>query len=86
MRFFVYGPTQGPQNLNKLFNCINSLHPTIKFAMDYSTIEINFLGITVTKVCNKLETDLYCTIRTTTFMHNHATVMCIKYLLHEDRL
>ena len=60
MRSFVYGPTQGPQNLNELFNCINSLHPTIKFAMDYSTIEINFLGITVTKVCNKLETYLYC--------------------------
>ena len=28
--------------------------------MDYSTTEINFLGVTVTKVGNKLETDLYC--------------------------
>ena len=27
--------------------------------MDYFTTEINFLGITITKVGNKLETDLY---------------------------
>ena len=52
--------TQGSQNLNELFNCINSLHPTIKFTMDYSTTEINFLGVTVTKVGNKLERDLFC--------------------------
>ena len=52
--------TQGYENLNKLFNCINSLHRTIKFTMGYSTTETNFLGVTVTKVCNKLETDLYC--------------------------
>ena len=80
--------TQSSQNLNELFNCINSLHPTIKFAMDYSTTEINFLGATVTKVCNKLETDFYygLQIRTSTFTHKHATVMCIRYLLHGDRL
>ena len=54
--------TQGSKNLNKLFNCINSLYLTIKFIMDYSTTdtEINFLGVTVTKVCNKLKKDLYC--------------------------
>ena len=28
--------------------------------MDYSATEINFLDVTVTKVSNKLETDLYC--------------------------
>ena len=28
--------------------------------MGYSTTEINFLGVTVRKVCNKLEADLYC--------------------------
>ena len=28
--------------------------------MDYSTTKINFLGVTVKKMCNKLETDLYC--------------------------
>ena len=28
--------------------------------MDYSAIEINFLDVTVTKLGNKLETDLYC--------------------------
>ena len=46
--------------LNELFNFINSLHPTINFTMDYSKTEIKFLGVTVTKVGNKLETDLYC--------------------------
>ena len=52
--------THGSQRLNELFNCINSLHPTVKFTMDYSATEINFLGVTVTKTGNKLETDLYC--------------------------
>ena len=28
--------------------------------MDYSTTEINFLGVVVTKVGSKLETDLFC--------------------------
>ena len=28
--------------------------------MDYSTTEINFLGVAVTKVGSKLETDLFC--------------------------
>ena len=28
--------------------------------MDYSTTEINFLGVTVTKVGKKLDTNLYC--------------------------
>ena len=28
--------------------------------MDCSTTEIDFLGVAVTKVGNKLETDLYC--------------------------
>ena len=52
--FFVYGF----QILNEFFNCINSLHPTIKFTMDYSTAEINFLNVTITKTGNKLITDL----------------------------
>ena len=59
MRFFVYGP-KIPQKLNELFNCINSLHPTIKFTMDYYTTEINFLGVAVTKVGSKLRTNLFC--------------------------
>ena len=52
--------TQDPQKVNELVNCINSLHPTIKFTMDYSTTEINFLGVALTKVGNKLERDLFC--------------------------
>ena len=78
---------QGSQNLNKLFNCINSLHRTIKFTMGYSTTETNFLGVTVTKVCNKLETDLYCKPNDT-HQHLHAQSChrnVYKYLLHGDR-
>ena len=52
--------TQGSQKLNELFNRINSLYPTIKFTLDYSITEINVLGVTVVKVGNKLETDVYC--------------------------
>ena len=48
------------QNLNELFNCINSLHPPTKFTIDYSTTEITTLDVTVTNFCNKLETHLYC--------------------------
>ena len=50
--FYIW--TQGFQKLNKLFNCVNSLNPTVKFTMNYSTTEINFLGVTVTKIGNKL--------------------------------
>ena len=80
--------TQGSQNLNELFNCINSLHPTIKFTMDYSTTEINFLGVTVTKVGNKLETDLYRKPSDThQYLYNQSChVMCKNDLLHTDRL
>ena len=70
--------TQGPQKLKEPFNCINSLHPTKKFIMDYSTTEIKFLGvnitpsniIAVTKAGNKLKTDLYC-ISTDTHQYLH---------------
>ena len=48
------------QKLKELFHCVNSLHPTIKFTMDYTAAEINFLGVTVTKVGNNLETNFYC--------------------------
>ena len=65
---------QGSQKLKELFNCTNSLHPTIKFTMDYSTTGINFLGVTVSKVGNKLERDLYSkpTDAHQYLMHNHA--------------
>ena len=56
--------------------------------MDYSTTEINFLSVTITKVCNKLETDLYCKPDD---MHHHLQAQSCqrnvyKYLLHGDRL
>ena len=52
--------SQCSQKLKELFDCINSLHLTIKFTMDYSATKINFLGVTVTQVGNKLEADLCC--------------------------
>ena len=39
--------------------------------MDYSTTKINFLDVTVAKVGNKLETDLYCK-PTDTHQYLHA--------------
>ena len=51
---------EGSQKLKELFNCINSLHPPIKFTMHYSATRIKSLRAPVTKVGNKLETDLYC--------------------------
>ena len=39
--------------------------------MDYSIAKINFLAVTVTKVGNKLETDLYCK-QTNTHQYPHA--------------
>ena len=39
--------------------------------MDYSTTKMNFLGVIVTKVGNKLETDLYCTPNDT-YQYLHA--------------
>ena len=83
MIFFLYMGPRFPKMKRVFFYCINSLHPTIKFIMGYSTTEINFLDVTVTKVGNKLEIDSYFytanqPIRISTFMHNHATVMSIK--------
>ena len=46
--------------------------------MDHSTTEINFLGVTVTKVGNKLETDLYCK-PTDTHLYLHAQ-SCHRYV------
>ena len=59
------------KKLKEFFNCINSLRPTIKFTIDYSTTENKFLGVTVTKVGNKLEKDLYCK-PTDTHQYLHA--------------
>ena len=75
-----------PRFPNLIVECIQ--HSTIKFTMENSTAEKNVLGVTVTKVGNKLETDLYWKPTDTHqyLMHNHNTVMCIKDLLHTGRL
>ena len=56
--------------------------------MGCSATEINFLGVTVTKVDNKLETDLYRKPSDThQYLYNQSChVMCKNDLLHTDRL
>ena len=56
--------------------------------MGCSATEINFLGVTVTKIGNKLETDLYCKPSDRhQYLHNQSChVMCKNDLLHTDRL
>lgn len=39
---------------------MNSVHRTTKFTLDYSTTEINVLGVTVTKVGYKFKIHLCC--------------------------
>ena len=56
--------------------------------MDNSTTEINFLDVAVTKVGNKLETDLYCEPTDThQFLYSQSCYRNLyKCLLHTDRL
>ena len=55
--------------------------------MDYSTIEINVLDVTITKLGNKLETDLYC--KSTETHQNLHSLSCHrnvykKYITYEQ--
>ena len=56
--------------------------------MENSTTEIKFLGVTATKIGNKLKIDLYYKPPNShQYYHvQHVTVMSIKNLLHTDRL
>ena len=41
--------TEGVDKLKEFFNYLNEFHPSIKFTMEYSEKEINFLDVLVTK-------------------------------------
>ena len=75
--FYILYEPKVPKKLKELFNCINILHSTITFSMVYSTTEMNFIGVTVTKAGNifknKLETDSYCkSTNTYQYLHEHS--------------
>ena len=66
--------TEGVDRLRELFNYLNEFHPSIKFTMEYSEKQINFLDVLVTKsdsgekVCSSLYTK-----PTDTHQYLHAT-------------
>ena len=39
--------THGEESILQFYNCLNDLHPTIKFDRKYSTQEVHFLDITI---------------------------------------
>ena len=45
----LLGWTEGADKLKEFFNYLNEFHPSIKFTMEYSEKEINFLDVLVTK-------------------------------------
>ena len=49
----------GHSNLKEFFEKLNSFHQTIKFTMESSDFEVNFLDVTVSILNNTLQTDLY---------------------------
>ena len=47
------------QDLNKLHHLLNSLHPCLKFTMEYNKTQLQFLDIIVINFEGKKETDIY---------------------------
>ena len=56
--FFVW--THGKDELDKSLERLNSFHPNLKFILECSREEINFLDVTVKLNNNQFVTDLYC--------------------------
>ena len=49
----------GEEKLKEFLKVLNSCHPTVKFAAEYSLDKVNFLDVEVIRRGNKLLTDLY---------------------------
>ena len=49
----------GEESLKEFLTYLNAKHPSIKFTADYSSTEINFLDVKVSRKGDKLVTDLY---------------------------
>ena len=52
--------TEGLERLQEFFQYINSFHPTIKFTMEFTKEQINFLDVNISLKEGALQTDLYC--------------------------
>ena len=62
----------GEENLKTFLEFLNGGHQTIKFAADYSAIQIYFLDVQVIKEGDKLVADLYVK-PTDTYQYLHST-------------
>lgn len=51
--------TRSVTDLHRLHQILNSLHPDIKFTIEYSQIELPFLDVLVKKTGSKIDTDIY---------------------------
>ena len=52
--------TEGLERLQEFYQYLNSFHPTIKFTMEFSKEQINFLDVNISQKEGALQTDLYC--------------------------
>ena len=51
--------TEGIERLQEFYQYLNSFHPTIKFTMEFSKEQINFLDVNISQKEGALQTDLY---------------------------
>ena len=73
------------KKLPEFFIYLNSCHPTIKFTMNYSSTNIDFLGISITKNAAKLSTDIFIK-DTDSYQYQHTTSChlssCEKFIIY----
>ena len=74
--------TERLENLKEFFGFLNNVHPSIKFTMEYSQKQINFLDVLISKNANEscLVTSLFTksTDSISTYMPHHAIDQFIK--------
>ena len=63
--FFIW--EHGEESLKEFLSYLNTLHPTLQFdsPVQYSTETLDFLDVTVTKIGNRLKTDLFTKVTDT---------------------
>ena len=59
-RLYIFHLNRRKSKLKEFLNCLNSLHPNLKFTYEKSKLSVNFLDSSVSIVNNKLETALFC--------------------------
>ena len=69
---------EGLERLQEFYQYLNSFHPTIKFTMEFSKEQINFLDVNISQKEGALQTDLYCKSKDThQFLHFRS---CHRYV------